>query len=34
MVGITSYGAYIPIYRLNRAEIGRAWDICFHGGKD
>jgi len=27
MVGITSYGAYIPLYRLNRAEIGRAWDI-------
>jgi hydroxymethylglutaryl-CoA synthase len=27
MVGITSFGAYIPLYRLNRAEIGRAWDI-------
>ena len=27
MVGITSYGAYIPLYRLNRAEIGCAWDI-------
>jgi len=27
MVGITSYGAYIPLYRLDRAEIGRAWDI-------
>jgi hydroxymethylglutaryl-CoA synthase len=27
MVGITSYGAYIPLYRLNRAEIGRAWDM-------
>jgi len=27
MVGITAYGAYIPLYRLNRAEIGRAWEI-------
>lgn len=27
MVGITSYGAYIPFYRLNRAEIARAWDM-------
>jgi 3-hydroxy-3-methylglutaryl CoA synthase len=26
MVGITSYGAYIPFYRLSRAEIARAWD--------
>src|SRR4030042_4062928 len=26
MVGITSYGAYIPLYRLSRAEISRAWD--------
>jgi len=25
MVGITSYGAYIPIYRLSRAEISRGW---------
>lgn len=25
-VGITSYGAYIPIYRLSFAEIGRAWE--------
>jgi hydroxymethylglutaryl-CoA synthase len=25
MVGITSYGAYIPYYRLSRAEIARAW---------
>lgn len=24
-VGITSYGAYIPYYRLSRAEIARAW---------
>jgi 3-hydroxy-3-methylglutaryl CoA synthase len=25
MIGITSYGAYIPIYRLSREEIARAW---------
>jgi len=25
MIGITSYGAYIPVYRLSRAEIARAW---------
>jgi 3-hydroxy-3-methylglutaryl CoA synthase len=25
MVGITSYGAYIPYSRLNRAEIAKAW---------
>lgn len=25
MVGITSYGAYIPTYRLSRAEISRCW---------
>jgi len=25
MVGITSYGAYIPYYRLSRAEIAKAW---------
>lgn len=23
--GIVSYGAYVPIYRLNRAEIARVW---------
>jgi hydroxymethylglutaryl-CoA synthase len=26
MAGIITYGAYIPLYRLNRAEIARAWD--------
>jgi len=26
MAGIVSYGAYIPLYRLNRGEIARAWD--------
>ena len=25
MVGITSYGAYIPLHRLSRATISRAW---------
>src|SRR4030042_478267 len=25
MVGITSYGAYIPLHRLSRAELFRAW---------
>ena len=25
MIGITSFGAYIPIYRLSHAELGRAW---------
>ena len=25
MIGIVSYGAYIPFYRLERKEIGRAW---------
>lgn len=25
MVGITAYGAYIPIYRMKRATIARAW---------
>ena len=27
MVGVISYGAYVPLHRLNRAEIGRAWDM-------
>jgi len=25
MVGIKSYGVYIPYYRLNRAEVAKAW---------
>ncbi len=33
MVGITSYGAYIPFYRLSRDEIGRAWDTPATGGE-
>jgi hydroxymethylglutaryl-CoA synthase len=27
MGGIISYGAYIPLYRLDRAEIAKAWGI-------
>ena len=25
MAGITAYGAYVPLHRLSRAEIARAW---------
>ena len=25
MIGITSYGAYVPLHRLGRAELHRAW---------
>ena len=25
MAGIISYGAYIPLYRLTRAEISKSW---------
>ena len=25
MIGILDYAAYVPIHRLSRAEIGRAW---------
>ena len=25
MAGIISFGAYVPLYRLNREEISRAW---------
>jgi len=32
MVGIVSSGAYIPIYRLNRDEIGRMWGGRGAGG--
>ncbi len=27
MAGISSYGAYIPVYRLERAEMGKTWGI-------
>jgi hydroxymethylglutaryl-CoA synthase len=33
MVGITSFEAYIPPYRLSRAEISRAWGIRDFGGE-
>ena len=26
MPGIRSYGAYVPLFRLSRAEIARAWE--------
>jgi hydroxymethylglutaryl-CoA synthase len=28
MAGIVTYGAYIPLFRLSRAEIARAWGIA------
>ncbi len=33
MIGIMGYGAYIPIYRLSRAEIARAWGGGSRGGE-
>ena len=33
MAGIVSYGAYIPIYRLSRDEIARAWGGGGRGGE-
>ncbi|MEA1958858.1 MAG: hydroxymethylglutaryl-CoA synthase [Chloroflexota bacterium] len=33
MTGIVSYGAYIPIYRLKREEIARAWSRGSGGGE-
>lgn len=32
MVGITSYGVYVPFYRLNRDEIAKAWNRPSPGG--
>ncbi|MBI2878002.1 MAG: OB-fold domain-containing protein [Candidatus Tectomicrobia bacterium] len=32
MVGITSYGAYIPLYRLARSEIAKTWGVAAQGG--
>jgi hydroxymethylglutaryl-CoA synthase len=32
MAGITSIGAYIPIYRMNREEIGKVWGGRGGGG--
>ena len=25
MIGISSFGAYVPLYRLLRSEVSRAW---------
>jgi 3-hydroxy-3-methylglutaryl CoA synthase len=33
MVGITSVSAYIPVYRLNREEIGKMWKAGAAGGE-
>jgi hydroxymethylglutaryl-CoA synthase len=33
MAGITSFGAYIPMYRLDREEIGRMWRTRGAGGE-
>jgi len=33
MTGIVSYAAYLPLYRLDRAEIGRAWGKSGKGEK-
>ena len=29
MVGIRAYGAYIPLYRLDRGEVAKAWRSPF-----
>jgi 3-hydroxy-3-methylglutaryl CoA synthase len=33
MVGIQSYGAYIPIYRLNREELAKVWGGGYRKGE-
>lgn len=33
MVGITSFEVYIPVYRLSRDEISRAWGTGNMGGE-
>lgn len=33
MIGIMSYGAYLPLYRLSRDEIARAWGGRSMGGE-
>ena len=34
MTGIISYGAYIPLYRLNREAIIKAWGEPHSPGRD
>ncbi|HUS70561.1 MAG TPA: OB-fold domain-containing protein [Anaerolineae bacterium] len=33
MIGITAYGTYVPVYRLGRNEIARAWKTSDLGGE-
>ena len=33
MAGIISYGGHIPLYRISREEIGRAWGKKGGSGK-
>jgi len=33
MIGIKSFGAYVPFFRLNRSELGRAWKGASLGGE-
>lgn len=33
MSGITSFGAYLPFYRLNRDELARAWETRMGAGQ-
>ena len=33
MIGIKSFGAYVPYFRLNRAEFARAWKAASMGGE-
>ncbi len=33
MAGIESYGAYVPLYRISRAEIAREWNASPAGGE-
>jgi hypothetical protein len=33
MIGIKSFGAYVPYFRLNRAEFARAWRTASMGGE-
>lgn len=33
MAGITAYGAYVPLWRLSRDDIGKAWVAASMGGE-